>query len=90
MTANKKAALAGAAGNAAFDGEIIAEIQKNQREVYRVTARTLKGYRLADVRVWFDDPETGALRPGKGVYIKAECLPEIVAALAGMVEGGRK
>jgi hypothetical protein len=89
MTAQQKTPLAGGAGNTAFDGEIIAEIPKNQREVYRVIARTYKGYRLADVRVWFYDPDTGELRPGKGVSIKAEALPDIIKALSGLAEAGK-
>ena len=88
MTAKQKTPLAGGADGTAFDGKIIAEIPKNQREVYRVVARTFKGYRLVDIRVWFDDPDTGELRPGKGVSIKLETLPEIVKALAGLMEGG--
>jgi hypothetical protein len=89
MTAQQKTPLAGGAGNTAFDGEIVAEVPKNRREVYRVMARTFKGYRLADIRVWFDDPDTGELRPGKGVSIKADALPAIVEALAGLVKGGK-
>lgn len=85
-----RAAGTGATPSTAFDGEIIAEIEKNSREVYRVMARTFKGYRLADVRVWFDAPDTGELRPGKGISIKVDALPEIVEALAGMLgRGGR-
>lgn len=89
MTAKQKTPLAGGAGNTAFDGEVIAEVPKNQREVYRVMSRSYKGHRLADVRVWFDDPETGELRPGKGISLKAEVLSDIIKALAGLVEGGR-
>lgn len=79
-----------AASSSAFDGEIIAEIPKNSREVYRITQRTFNGYALIDLRIWFDDATTGELRPGKGVSIKVDALPEIVAALAGLIEGGRR
>ncbi|TMQ76813.1 hypothetical protein ACCUM_3945 [Candidatus Accumulibacter phosphatis] len=51
--------------------------------------RDFKDYRLVDIRVWFDDATTGELRPGKGVSIKLESLPEIVAALSGLIEGAR-
>jgi len=77
-----------AASSSAFDGEIVAEIPKNSREVYRIVRRDFKGYRLVDVRVWFDDATTGDLRPGKGVSIKVEVLPEIASALSGLIEGG--
>ena len=70
--------------------EIVCEIPKNGREVYRVMRRTFKGHKLVDVRVWFDDATTGELRPGKGVSLKLESLPEIVAALSGLIEGGRR
>jgi hypothetical protein len=79
-----------AASSAAFDGEIIAEIPKNSREVYRVGRRDFKGFPLVDIRVWFDDATTGELRPGKGVSIKLESLPAIVAALSGLIEGGAR
>lgn len=89
MITQQKPPLVGRAGNTAFYCAVVAEPPKTQREVYRVMRRTFKGYRLADIRVWFDDPDTGELRPGKGVSIKADAPPEIVKALAGMVEGGR-
>ncbi|MQM31072.1 MAG: hypothetical protein CRU78_11330 [Candidatus Accumulibacter phosphatis] len=68
--------------------EIVCEIQKSSREVYWIMRRTFKGYKLVDVRVWFDDADTGERRPGKGVSIKAEALPEIVKALARLIDGG--
>ncbi|MBK7674396.1 MAG: transcriptional coactivator p15/PC4 family protein [Candidatus Accumulibacter sp.] len=91
MAINEKAApVAGrAASGRTFDDVIIAEIPKNSREVYRITRRDFKGYPLVDVRIWFDDATTDELRPGKGVSIKLEALPEIVAALSGLIEGGR-
>ncbi len=91
-TVNKKAAPGAnrAASSSGFDGEIVAEILKNAREVYRITRLDFKGYPLVDIRVWFDDATTGELRPGKGVSIKAEVLPEIVAALSGLIERGRR
>ncbi len=92
MTTDKKAAPGAnrAASSSAFDGEIVAEIPKNSREVHRVVRRTFNRHRLIDVRVWFADFTTGELRPGKGVSIKLESLPEIVAALAGLIERGKQ
>lgn len=64
-----------------FDaGELIAEIEKIQREIYRVIRQRLNGRELVDVRVCFDNPETDEPRPGEGESIKAEVLPEIVEA----------
>lgn len=89
MATNKKPAPGGAGtgSRTAFDAEIIAEIPKNSREVYRITRHAFKGHDLVDVRVWFDDATTGELRPGKGVTLKLESLPQIVAALSGLIEG---
>lgn len=92
MTTNKKAAPGAnrAASSSAFDGDIVAEIPKNSREVYRIVRRDFKGFPLVDVRVWFDDATTGELRPGKGVSIKVEVLPEIISALSSLIEEGRR
>ncbi|MEF8753335.1 MAG: transcriptional coactivator p15/PC4 family protein [Accumulibacter sp.] len=92
MTPKEKAATGAnqAASSSAFDGDIVAEIPKNSREVYRIVRRDFKGYPLVDVRVWFDDATTGELRPGKGLSIKLESLPEIVAALSSLIERGRR
>ena len=92
MTTNNKPAPGGTgtgSGNP-FDGRIVAEIPKNAREVYRITRRDFKGYPLVDVRVWFNDATTGQPRPCKGLTIKVQDLPEIVAALSGLIEGGRR
>ena len=76
----------GVGSRTAFDGEIVAEIQKNSRQVYRVTRHSFKGYPLVDIRVWFADATTGELRPGKGLSLKLEVLPEIVTTLAAIIE----
>ncbi len=93
MTANSRvpagAAIRHFTGTSSGD-EIIAEIQKNRREVYRIMRRTFRGHKLVDVRVWFDDADTGERRPGKGVSLKLEILPEIVEALAGLIAGGAR
>ena len=38
----------------------------------RVRGWTFKGHRLIDVRVWFADPSTRELRPGKGLAVSSE------------------
>ena len=92
MTTQEKAAPGAdrAASSSTFDGEIIAEIPKNSRDVSRVVRRDFKGFPLVDVRVWFDDATTGELRQRKGVSIKLEVLPEIVAGLSSLIEGCRR
>lgn len=91
MTPKEKAAPGAnrAASSSAFDGDIVAEIPKNSREVYRIERRDFKGFPLVDVRIWFDDAATCELRPDKGLSIKLESLPEIVAARSGLIEEGR-
>ncbi|MEF8755088.1 MAG: hypothetical protein V5B60_14360 [Accumulibacter sp.] len=91
MTLKEKAAPGAnrAASSSAFDGEIVAEIPKNSREVSRIVLRDFKGFPLVDVRPWFDEAATGELGPGKALSIKLESLPGIVAVLSGLIEEGR-
>lgn len=65
-----------------FEGQLLAEIPKNQREVYRISQREYKGHHLVDLRVWFIDQKSGELLPSnKGISLKTDCLPEIIKAL---------
>lgn len=74
---------------AEHDGELIADIQKNQREVLRISRREFKGRMMVDFRVMFYDA-TGTLRLGKGGFgINDAAIPEIVAALSGITNKGR-
>jgi hypothetical protein len=88
MIAKEKPATTGieAGSRTAFDGEIVAEFGKNSRQVYRIVRHSFKGVPLVDIRVWFADATTGELRPGKGLSLKLEVLPEIVATLAALIE----
>jgi hypothetical protein len=62
---------------------LIASIEKNTREVLRVTLDDFKGHRLVSLRVWFKTPE-GDLRPGKdGVAIRIDKLDALISALVG-------
>jgi hypothetical protein len=61
--------------------KVISDIQKNQREVLRVALDEFKGHQLVAARLWFDDG-SGELKPTpKGLTIKVELLPELIAAL---------
>ena len=65
------------------DGDrLIAEFPKNDRgEVVRVSLRQYNGYRLLDLRTWYEDRE-GVLRPGRGgLCVRVELLPELREAL---------
>lgn len=62
--------------------QLIGEIAKNRRDTVRVTLRTFKGYKLLDIRVWYEDRHSGELKPGpKGISLKAELLPELIELL---------
>ena len=57
-------------------------ISKNAREEIRISRSEFKGYDLINVRVWFQDRETGAMRPGKDeIAIRAALVDEIIDAL---------
>jgi len=59
----------------------IASIEKNSREVLRVTLEDFKGHRLVNLRVWFKSTE-GDFRPGKhGVAIRIDKLDALISAL---------
>lgn len=67
---------------AEHDGELIADIKKNQREVLRISRREFKGRWMVDFRIMFYDTE-GALRLGKGGFgIDETAIPQIIAALS--------
>lgn len=73
---------------------IIAEIEKNSREVVRISIDEFKGHRLIDIRVfaaWGDDD---ILKPTKkGVSLKIERLPDLIDALSqagSRIEGARE
>ena len=64
-------------------GTLIAVVPKNQREEIRVSIDQFKGTELLDVRIFanFDDGD-GERRPTKkGISVKVERLPELIAAL---------
>ena len=57
-------------------------IRKNAREEIRISRSEFKGYDLINVRVWFQDRETGTMRPGQnGLAFRAGLVDEIIDAL---------
>jgi len=67
--------------NAPIPG-LIAEIEKNAVEVIRVSWSEYKGHHFLDVRVYYEDGETGEWKPTKkGIAIAPDLLPELIAAL---------
>lgn len=59
---------------------LIAEIPKNSREAYRVRIGEYKGHRFIDVRIWYGD-EKDRKPSGKGVAIRPDAIPAVIAAL---------
>ena len=60
---------------------LVAAIQKNSREEFRVSREDYNGHDLINVRVFYDAGD-GLMRPGKqGVAFKAALLPDILQAL---------
>lgn len=76
------------------EGAILAEFTKNTRgEVVRVRRFDFKGHDMVDVRQWYP-AAGGELRPGKGLALRTEQLPDLIAALGtaaaavGLAEDG--
>jgi hypothetical protein len=60
---------------------LLRDIKKNARETLRVELDEFKGHQLVAARLWFADG-SGELRPTpKGLTIKVELLPDLIAAL---------
>ena len=64
-------------------GEIIvAEWQKNSREVMRVRIDKYQGQHVIDLRAWYGD-KAGNLRPGRGgLTVSVRHLPQLAKALS--------
>jgi Transcriptional Coactivator p15 (PC4) len=62
---------------------VISIIAKNNRESVRIALDEFRGLNLIDIRVVakLDDPSGGLVPTKKGVSLKIERLPELVAAL---------
>lgn len=61
---------------------IVARIEKNKLEEVVVALDEFRGTSLLDIRVWADFDGEGERRPTKkGIAVKVEKLPEIIAVL---------
>ena len=70
---------------------LLATVRKNAREEIRITRGDFKGFDIVGLRVWFEDRESGEMRPGKdGLAFRAELVDEIIEALrVAKVESGK-
>ena len=79
-------------GFGANSDHIIGSVRKNARETVAIALRTYKGIRLIDVRVVVPTPDGGTTPTAKGVALRLECLPDLIALLqrahAAAVEAG--
>lgn len=60
---------------------LIAEFEKNARERVRVALTEYGGHQLVDVRAFYQDA-AGEWKPGKGLALRRELLPELRRAIA--------
>lgn len=74
------------------DSEILIDtIPKNASEEIRITRSRFKGYDLIAARVYYEDKDSGEKRPTrKGLTVRAEKVPAIIAGLQRALEGGAK
>ena len=60
---------------------IISEIQKNMKEVVRISVEEYKGHKFVDCRVYWQD-EAGDWKPSKkGIALNDECLDGVIEGL---------
>lgn len=74
------------------DNQLVACVQKNQREEIRISLSRFKGVDLIDVRTFVNfggtpDDERNATK--KGISLKVERLPELLDALKAALETAR-
>ena len=68
--------------------ETATEIRKNVSEVVRVQPTVFNGIDLIDARVWTEGP-TGEKKPTKkGLCLRPEVWPEVIAAIQGLLPCG--
>ena len=63
------------------DHDVLAELPRNDREVIRVAVSSFRGYRYADIRLWYRLTTDDDYRPGKGATVRPEMIPAVVDAL---------
>ncbi|EAU47594.1 hypothetical protein R2601_19694 [Salipiger bermudensis HTCC2601] len=59
-------------------------LPKNSREELRVCIDTFKGHVLLNLRIWYLGKDGDMHPTRKGVALRAESLPDIIAALTSL------
>lgn len=68
---------------------IVADLEKNARELVRVSLEEFKGYRLVSVRLWARDPLKGLVPTRQGVSLRLSLLPGLLGALEAATHQAR-
>jgi len=67
---------------------LLATVRKNAREEIRISRGEYKGHDVVGVRVWFEDRESGEMRPGRdGLAFRAELVDEVIEGLRAAKDG---
>lgn len=63
-----------------MDGNVVAEFEKNGKEMVRVSLTEYQSHKLIDIRVFYRGA-AGELLPGKGIALKRELITTLRKAL---------
>lgn len=60
-------------------------IEKNKREQIRIEVNEFRGQDLVDIRIYYQDQDSGEWKPSKkGIAFRVELLPEVIEALQAL------
>ncbi len=71
------------------EDRVVYAFPKNRNEEVRATLSTFKGRRFAHVRVYVSDEDDELHPTRKGVAVKVEDLPKLLAAVEALIEAER-
>ena len=68
---------------------VVYTFPKNSREEVRASLTTYRGHRLADLRVFVADEDDVDHPTRKGIAVRVEDLPKLLAAVEALIEAER-